>query len=515
MMLSPRWLMVFTALAICALGLVPARAVDPSAYLDSQTFLVVRLRPAKVDLTKAVGYLSQKKIIDQGQALAAGLVIGTIKASIDRNVEEMWIGMNATSLESADFFPIIMIPKRDDEQVSALKSLLGKVPGVGDLVRVEEAGGMVFMGSEAGIKAAKSAKGKPRADLAQAMKAWNDEHSVQIAFIPTADQRKTLREMAPQLAGRIPDLKPEDFTDGIEWGSLSLDVFPPRMRLFIKQADGKAAAKALNFMQKGMDIAPKMLAQNPDARDIVDQVAKVIDEMKKGLKVENDGLVLEMENPQPILDLVGESAKKAQEAAKRMQSGNNMKQIGMAFHNLADGTGKGFTSPAIMGPDGKALLSWRVKILPFIEEDRLYKKFKLDEPWDSTHNKRLINSMPKIYLKPDAKIEAGKTVYVVPTGKGTLFATPGKDVKFSEITDGTSNTILAVELPASRAVTWTRPDDWEAGAAVALDTLMAGFKSGFNALYADGSVRYLKLPIAEKDLRGILSPDGGEVINLP
>ena len=287
------------------------------------------------------------------------------------------------------------------------------------------------------------------------------------------------------------------------------------MRLFIKQANGKAAAKALNFMQKGMDIAPKMLAQNPDARDIVDQVAKVIDEMKKGLKVENDGLVLEMENPQPILDLVGESAKKAQEAAKRMQSGNNMKQIGLAFHNLADSTGKGLSSPSIMGPDGKALLSWRVKILPFIEEDRLYKKFKLDEPWDSTHNKRLINSMPKIYLKPDAKIEAGKTVYVVPTGKGTLFATPGKDVKFSEITDGTSNTILAVELPASRAVTWTRPDDWEAGAAVALDTLMAGFKSGFNALYADGSVRYLKLPIAEKDLRGILSPDGGEVINLP
>ena len=81
-MLSPRWLMVFTALAICALGLVPARAVDPSAYLDSQTFLVVRLRPAKVDLTKAVGYLSQKKIIDQGQALAAGLVIGTIKDSV-------------------------------------------------------------------------------------------------------------------------------------------------------------------------------------------------------------------------------------------------------------------------------------------------------------------------------------------------------------------------------------------------------------------------------------------------
>jgi len=509
-----RMFSLVAAIGMAVAGANPARAVDPTPHLDGETFIVVRVRPGKVDLTKAVAFLSSKKIIDQTQALAAGLAIGTVKAGIDKNVDEMWIGMSTKGLDSGEPLPIIMIPKKDDEQVKSLKSLLARVPG-SDMLKMEEGSGMLFWGPESALKAAKEGKGKARADLAQAMKSWNNDHAIQIAIIPTEDQKRTLREFAPTLAGRIPGMDPNDLTEKLEWAGLSMDIFPPKAKLFIKQADGKAATKALNFLQKGLDIAPKMLAQQPDARDIVEQVGKIVDEMKKGLKVENDGLVLEIEDSQPILDLIGESAKKAQEAAKRMQSANNMKQIGLAFHNSHDAQG-GFPAPAITSKDGKPLLSWRVKILPYIEEDRLYKQFKLDEPWDSDHNKKLINRIPKVYQNPNLKLENGKTTYLVPTGKGGLFANQGKDVKLNSVTDGTSNTIMVVEVPANMAVTWTKPEDWEVSGAEAVDKFLAGLKDGFNAAFADGSVRFIAKKVEPKILKALLTPDGGEVIqNIP
>lgn len=500
--------------AFVATGVASAQGVDPAPHLDGETFVVVRIRPGKIDLTKAVAFLSSKKLIDQGQALAAGLAIGTVKASIDKNVDEMWIGLSAKGLDNGEPIPIIMIPKKDDEQVEALKKLIGKVPG-NELVKMEEANGMIFLGTPNNLKAAKAGMGKPRADLAQAMKSWNANHSIQVAIIPTEDQKKAIREYAPLLAGRFPGLDPGDLTNGMEWAGLSLDIFPPKAKLFIKQADGKAATKALNFMQKGLEIAPKFLAQQPDAKDIVEHVGKIVDELKKGMKVENDGLLLEMEDSQPILDLVGEAAKKAQEAAKRMQSTNNLKQIALAFHNHASAYGNAFPSPAIVSKDGKALLSWRVKILPFIEQDNLYKQFKLDEPWDSDHNKKLIARMPKVYQNPSAKVENGKTTYVVPTGKGSLFPDKAKEVKFPAITDGTSNTILLLEVPSNMAVTWTKPDDWEVGAAEAVEKLLAGVKDGFNAAFADGSVRYIAKKIDLKTLKAVFTPDGGEAVQGP
>ncbi len=506
-----RMFSLVAAIGVAIAGAVPARAVDPTPHLDGETFVVVRLRPGKVDLTKAVAFLSSKKIIDQGQALAAGLAIGTVKAGIDKNVDEMWIGMSTKGLDNGEPLPIIMIPRKDDEQVTALKSLIGRVPG-NELLTMGEGNGMLFWGTPTSVKAAKEAKGKARLDLVQAMKAWNNDHSIQIAIIPTEDQKKTIREFGPMLAGRLPGMDPNDLTEKLEWACLSLDVYPPKAKLFVKQADGKAATKALNFMQKGLEIAPKLLAQQPDARDIVEQVGKVVDEMKKGLKVENDGLVLEIEDSQPILDLIAESAKKAQESAKRMQSMNNLKQIGLAFHNNHSALGD-FPAPAITSKDGKPLLSWRVKILPFIEEERLYKQFKLDEPWDSDHNKKLVNRMPKVYQNPNLKLENGKTTYLVPTGKGGLFAAQEKGVKLNNVTDGTSNTIMVVEVPANMAVTWTKPEDWEVTAEGAVEKFLAGLKDGFNAGFADGSVRYIKKTIDVKTLKAVLSPDGGEVIN--
>src|SRR5207249_1280691 len=116
---------------------------------------------------------------------------------------------------------------------------------------------------------------------------------------------------------------------------------------------------------------------------------------------------------------------------------------------------------AIYSKDGKKpLLSWRVAILPFIEQDELYRQFHLDEPWDSEHNKKLIQHMPQIYVSPNAPPakEPGLTHYQVFVGGGAAWQRgpqpPGLPRTF---VDGVSNTIMVAE--AAEPVIWTKPDD--------------------------------------------------------
>lgn len=201
---------------------------------------------------------------------------------------------------------------------------------------------------------------------------------------------------------------------------------------------------------------------------------------------------------------------KAKEAAARAVSANNLKQIAIAFHNYHDANGT-FPAHAIYDKDGKKpLLSWRVAILPYIEQDALYKKFKLDEPWDSEHNKKLLDVVPSIYLPP-AKQKGTQTFYQVFTGPNTVF-NGNKKLKVTDITDGTSNTLMAVE--AKNSVPWTKPDDVTLPKDKDKLPAVGGlFTSGFNALFCDGSVRFMSHKVAPEIFRPFVTPAGGEVID--
>ena len=137
----------------------------------------------------------------------------------------------------------------------------------------------------------------------------------------------------------------------------------------------------------------------------------------------------------------------------------NLKQIGLAMHNYHD-THRSFPAVANFDRSNRALLSWRVHILPYLEQGPLYDQFHLDEPWDSPHNKKIIGWMPEVYNSPGLKAgEAGKTTYVVPVGAGTVFSGTKKGTSFAEIRDGTSNTIMVLDAAEKHAVVWTKPDD--------------------------------------------------------
>ena len=200
----------------------------------------------------------------------------------------------------------------------------------------------------------------------------------------------------------------------------------------------------------------------------------------------------------------------ARESARRTAAANNLRLIAQTML-VYESTHRKFPSAAICDKAGKPLLSWRVAILPFLEESELFNQFRLDEPWDSEHNKQFLEKMPLNFTSPGQDgAKPGMTRYVVPTGKKTAFPTPAVAATMNDFRDGTSKTILVVEAEAGKAVPWTKPDDL----AIDPDKPHAGLKNsrpgGFFAAFVDTHVQLIPADVAADVLAALFTPAGNE-----
>jgi hypothetical protein len=203
---------------------------------------------------------------------------------------------------------------------------------------------------------------------------------------------------------------------------------------------------------------------------------------------------------------------KSRESAQRVRSANNMRQLAIAMHNYHDTHGR-FPPAVVYSQDGKPLYSWRILLLPYVEQEKLYKEFNLEEPWDSEHNKTLLAKMPEIYAPTGTKTkEPFTTFYQVFYGPGAAFE--GKEGKRipHDFQDGTSNTILFAE--AGEPVPWTKPVDLPYAADKPLPKLggLLPDLPSLNVAMADGSVRSVNRTVSEKTLRAAITPNGGEIL---
>lgn len=195
---------------------------------------------------------------------------------------------------------------------------------------------------------------------------------------------------------------------------------------------------------------------------------------------------------------------------ERKESRRNLKTIVMAIYGCGD-VNNGVIPNNVCDKDGKPVLSWRVLLLPYLDEEKLFAEFRLDESWDSKHNKALIEKIPKIYKPIRVTSELGYTFYRGFNGPDTTFET-GKKLKLVGIPDGCSNTIMVVE--AGEPCIWTKPDDLPYDADKALPKLGGMFEGDFHVAMANCSVlpgNSKKMNAAEFHL--LITCSDGNVVN--
>jgi len=262
----------------------------------------------------------------------------------------------------------------------------------------------------------------------------------------------------------------------------------------------KMLAEALGFALK-----EKHFQDNPDNGNLIKVLQSMIDSLKDA-KFEGDDASVTTHLESKVNDNVMamalvEVAMQICDATTARACRNSLRRIDIAMVNFERANGK-LPEAAICSKDGKPLLSWRVKLLPFLEQGDLYKEFKLDEPWDSEHNKKLLAKMPRTYASPGVSLEDRTlTYYKVFVGPGTPFD-PQKRIALAQIPVGASNVITVVE--GGEPVPWTKPEDITVDPKKPLPRLNGPYKRGINFVAGDAWVGVMPKNYSEKKLRAAI-----------
>jgi type II secretory pathway pseudopilin PulG len=203
------------------------------------------------------------------------------------------------------------------------------------------------------------------------------------------------------------------------------------------------------------------------------------------------------------------------EANRRAQCQSNLQQIRLALLNY-ESANKCFP-PAVFTDDrGKPMKSWRIEILPYCEHSTLYNHYDPKQPWDSPHNRAVANTpLPDLQCPSDPGTGANSTEtnYVRIVGKDTTGGMPNEAVKIGDITDGTSNTIMVVEVSGLH-IHWAEPRD--VTVEEFMEMVAKGHVSfhtgGFQAVFADGSVHFISYGVDPKTLRALVLRNDGQPV---
>ncbi|PQO35350.1 DUF1559 domain-containing protein [Blastopirellula marina] len=178
------------------------------------------------------------------------------------------------------------------------------------------------------------------------------------------------------------------------------------------------------------------------------------------------------------------------DASRFASSTNNLKQIGLAMHDYHDRYGM-FPPAYVPDESGRPMHSWRVLILPFLEQQDLYDKYDFDEPWDGPNNLPLLTKLPQVYRDPRlASDDVSLTTYQVIAAPGTMFDPYAGPIRFPDLVDGTTETLLAIEN-LGRPVPWTKPVDMNMEDLLARVPLYNAPREIVPALMSDGSTRWI------------------------
>ena len=550
--------LTFSTVAASTLAQAPNDAADAprrdrvlaavAPYLDGETVSLgyIDLDPTWVDAAqKGIVTLLGPEGHHFAEHPAFGMAKQAVKQLQDAGAEEVVFTFSMFDVH-AEGGPLVIVTTSDpakshkvEEMVKSIVALDTRREGV----RAEsfrDARGSIVVASPGTLKRMKGLTPVARSTLTEPLTKLLEDPKANGAGIVTSlgsDARRVVRELFPMLPKPFDKLNGSLLADDLKYDTIAVGKPPEwsiRWEVETRHADAattlkEAAEAGLKLLAKfdpqaksskpsgQVDVAVESLdspsAPNPQVAEMVRQISAALQVKQEGAK-----LVVEVDHQNRLIqdlveNLLGPSLQDARDAARRISQTNNFKHIALALLNFHD-TQKHFpAASAIVDKEGKPLLSWRVAILPYVEGAYQFEKFRLDEPWDSEHNLKLVKDMPAVFAHPrHPELAAeGKTTCLLPVHSETIFRplselgapvevnwlgkqfllAPG--LQFKEITDGTSNTILTVEVAPEHAVVWTRPDDWEVDLKKPLEGLTAEGRKTVVVGIADGSVHTLDL----------------------
>lgn len=305
------------------------------------------------------------------------------------------------------------------------------------------------------------------------------------------------------------------------FGGIKVDqALSIRVSLFGK--DTEAARDIESSLQALLQIGKSLLVpaqedaiesiKNENEKMIMSESFKIFNNLVKSIEFKRIGKVVHItaraDYRSFVKNVLPDALISMQIAAKRTQSANNLKQLSLGMHNYHD-VNKGFPPAVIIGPNGDRH-SWRIAILPYIEQGQLYDQYRFDEPWDSANNTKVMKQMPAVFRHPNDPAGATNTRYLALTGPGTVFAKENEQATFRDITDGSSNTIMF--LSGESNVPWTKPQDIEYDPEKNISMESLPFKDGFQASLFDGSVQFYPKDLDPKTLHLLIQANDGNPI---
>ncbi|MFN7877457.1 MAG: DUF1559 domain-containing protein [Pirellula sp.] len=373
---------------------------------------------------------------------------------------------------------------------------------IGTNLELESASGAVAMSAEQAAKW-------------QAALEATKEFPVQCVMLLPDYVRKTFEEIKPELPEALGGGSAEWLLDGAKWISLGLDTKKATAQIII-QSGSEESAKTLT---KNL---PKLL-RSIVTKAVPDKESSLALTVFIGLtkpKQMGDRVVVSLtddESNQSFLQFGAVIASSIMTPISANTTSNRIKQFVLGLHNYESAYEIIPTYANLAKTKAKSGLSWRVHILPFIGFPELYQEFKLDEPWDSPHNIKLLPKMPKIYspvadMNETVDIKPYHTTYVAPVGSKTVFG-QSEPIRFRNVTDGLSNTIAFVELKTEHAIPWTSPEEYPFDESNPTDKLRNYNGKAVIALF-DGFVANVKLDLPKETWLALFSRDGAEVVNL-
>jgi hypothetical protein len=369
------------------------------------------------------------------------------------------------------------------------------------------------VGPEQGVKRAVAFRSMRRSSgpLDEAIKLARGKKHVVVGVNLPAEKMKAIKE---EMTGKEAAFKPladvRTVTVACNVGS-DLDV-----EATLQFAGGDAAREARGALENGLKVVRAELlglkAKTKGQEGLPDWGA--IDAALESIKVEQrdkDVVVRGKASVKGLTDFFAglvPATQKVSEAAARAQSMNNMKQITLALHNYNDAHRR-FPPATVYNEKGVPIWSWRVELLPFLGEDKLYNQFRRDEPWNGPNNFRLLSQMPKVYALPGSP-GGGRTPYQVFVGPGTLYPDRNARPNLATISamDGTSNTIFVVE--ANQQVSWSAPMDLFHDPNRSMKLMLLRRGDRFLVGMCDASVRSVSFSVSDATLRNAINPGDGQ-----